>query len=489
MTLTMEVSIIVAYSKKNRGIGFQNGLPWKLPGDMKYFKNKTKNELFNYPKNSVIMGRNTWDSIPLKFRPLEGRHNIVISNSGKVNGEKEGCIVVSSLDEAFLIAKTYTSPHTFIIGGAQLYKEAIHHPLVSRLFITEIYKEFECDCEFPNFKEECADDPYIITQVSQFHFENDIHYRFLQYHKTSFLKKDSRSIVPWENKVEKRALESMKQIFEHGQERIDRTGVGTRSLFGMQWKYDLQDTFPIWTSKRIFFRGIFEELRLYMSGKTDNALLQQEKIHIWDGNTTREFLDKRGLSHYREGDMGETYGFNMRHYGAEYHGCKIDYTGQGFDQLDNVLNLIKNDPSSRRMLINLWNPATTHKASLPACMFQYQFYVNEADKKLNLQVYLRSSDYFLANNWNVITGALLIHLICNLKDIDLSPGELTVVTGDTHIYLSHLEAVEKNLTRIPRPFPALYVREKKEKLTDFTYDDLKLIDYCPYPGIKAEMAV
>ena len=110
-------------------------------------------------------------------------------------------------------------------------------------------------------------------------------------------------------------------------------------------------------------------------------------------------------------------------------------------------------------------------------------------KRLNLQIYIRSSDYFLANNWNVITGALLVHLICNLRDIDLSPGELTVVTGDTHIYLSHLEAVEKNLKRTPRPFPALYVREKKEKLTDFTYDDVKLIDYCPYPGIKAEMAV
>ena len=484
----MEIKIIVAYSKKTRGIGKDNSLPWHLKGDMKHFKKNTIN-CASHPENAVIMGRNTWESIPEKFRPLPNRKNIVVSNSGKINGEKENCIVVHSLDEGIRYAQNKACPTCFIIGGAQLYSSAIHNPKVVSIMVTEIYKQYECDTFFPDFMKECNDNPFVMTNVSQFQREGDTYYRFIEYYRVNQLEIDNRGKSIWENKVEKQALDSMRQIVEHGQERIDRTGVGTRSLFGMQWKYDLTDTFPIWTSKRIFFRAIFEELRLYMSGKTDNAILQKEKIHIWDGNTTREFLDKRGLPHYKEGDMGETYGFNMRHFGAEYKGCEQDYTGKGYDQLQNVLDLIKNDPASRRMLITLWNPSTTHKASLPACMFQYQFYVNEKDKRLNLQVYLRSSDYFLANNWNVCTGALLVHLICNLKDIDLTPGELTVVTGDTHIYLSHLEAVAENLKRTPRPFPALHITEPKEKLTDYVYDDIKLIDYCPLPNIKAEMAI
>jgi len=484
----MEVSIIVAYCKKSRGIGKDNGLPWHLKGDMAHFKKKTSN-CVPQPINSVIMGRNTWESIPDKFRPLPRRNNIVISNSGKIDAEKEGCILATSLTDAIKQAQNLNSHNTFVIGGAQLYNEAIHHPKVTSIITTEIYQLYDCDTFFPDIKKECVEDPYVMTSVSRFQREGNTYYRFIEYFRKSKLDEDARGKTPWENTVEKQALESMRQIVEHGQERIDRTGVGTRSLFGMQWKYDLTDTFPIWTSKRIFFRAIFEELRLYMSGKTDNSILQKERIHIWDGNTTREFLDKRELQHYKEGDMGETYGFNMRHFGAEYQGCDHDYTGQGYDQLQNVLDLIKNDPASRRMLITLWNPATTHKASLPACMFQYQFYVNEKDKRLNLQVYLRSSDYFLANNWNVCTGALLVHLICNLKDIDLTPGELTVVTGDTHIYLSHLDAVAENLKREPRPFPALHICEEKDKLTDFVYDDIKLVDYCPQPNIKAEMAV
>jgi dihydrofolate reductase / thymidylate synthase len=485
----MEISIIVAYSKKTLGIGKENRLPWNLKGDMAYFKKKTISLDINYPKNSVIMGRNTWESIPEQFRPLERRNNIVISNSGKIKSEKEGCIIASSLEDALKIAKNLNSHQAFIIGGAKLYSEAIHHPKVQTLYVTEVYDTYECDTFFPDFKKECESNPYIMTHVSPFQCNNQIYYRFMKYYRKSILETDPRGNVPWVNKVEKNALDSMRQIVETGQERIDRTGIGTRSLFGMQWKYDLSDTFPIWTSKRIFFRAIFEELKLYITGKTDNRILQDEQIYIWDGNTTREFLDKRGLTHYKEGDMGETYGFNMRHFGAEYKGCEHDYTGQGYDQLQNVLDLIKNDPSSRRMLITLWNPSTTHKASLPACMFQYQFYVNEQDKRLNLQVYLRSSDYFLANNWNVCTGALLVHLICNLKDIDLTPGELTVVTGDTHIYLSHLEAVAENLKREPRPFPKLHINKPTDNLADYVFSDIKLIDYCPYPNIRAEMAV
>lgn len=491
----MKRSLIVAFTQKENGIGKNGKLPWKLKKDMLFFKTITigASPLFI---NAVIMGRKTWESIPPSFRPLSDRVNIILSRNEefKTKMDTDECkdekiFVSSGLEEAFSMAQEKGCNECFVIGGEEIYRQALEKKLVDIMYTTVIYDKFDCDRVFP-FKD--VKDQYILNKAYPFEEENGIHYRFLTYYSNEYfeLKRDKGlELSIFRNEEEIKALESMKKIIDYGQERVDRTGVGTRSLFGLSWKYNLTENFPLMTTKRMFFRGIFEELSLYMSGKTDNKILQDKKIHIWDGNTSREFLDKRGLSEFQEGDMGETYGFNMRHYGAEYKGCQHDYTGEGYDQLQNVLDLIRNDPSSRRMLINLWNPATTHKAALPSCMMQYQFYVRQDIKQLNLQVYLRSSDYFLANNWNVCTGALLVHLICNLEDIDLTPGELTVVTGDTHIYLSHLKAATENINRNPRPFPKLIVKENKKRLQDFTYEDIKLIGYEPYPSIKAEMAV
>lgn len=244
------------------------------------------------------------------------------------------------------------------------------------------------------------------------------------------------------------------------------------------------------TTKRMFARGIFEELMLYLRGQTDNKILQNKNVHIWDANTSREFLDNRGLTHFEEGDMGATYGFNFRYYGAEYQGCNNDYKNKGgFDQLSYVIDLIRNSPSSRRILINLWNPRTLTEVALPSCLCQYQFYVDTISKELSLQIYLRSSDVFLAHNWNTCTGAMLVHMICNLEGINLTPGELSVVSGDTHLYQNHLEAVNINLERTPRPFPKLVVKNRKKNIEEFEWTDFILIGYQPYPSIKAEMAV
>ena len=281
----------------------------------------------------------------------------------------------------------------------------------------------------------------------------------------------------------------MQKILTLGEKKIDRTEIGILSLFGETLKYDLRDTFPVLTTRRQFLRGVFEELKFYISGKTDNSILNDNKITIWNANTTREFLDKRGLSHYPENDMGETYGFNFRHYGAEYKTCKEDYTNKGFDQIDYVLNLIKTDPTSRRIIIDIWNCSTIHKAALPPCLCKYQFNVNVEKQELDLIIYLRSSDFFLANNWNTCTGAFLVHMICNLKDINLTPGTLTVFSADTHIYLSHIEQSKENIKREPRPFPKLIINDKKDKLEDFNYSDMKIIGYKPYKTISAEMAV
>ena len=474
-------NIIVALSKKNNGIGLNNTLPWHLKKDLKYFKSLTTSCVNDTDINGiVIMGRNTWNSIPDKFKPLSNRINIVVSNTLNNLNDYNNTYVCKSFDEALNFCDSYQNLQIWVIGGQRLYNEAINHNYCSKLFVTEIYNNFECDCFFPTINSE-----FVLSKVSNFEEESNTHFRYLEYTNSNYY----GIINQWYNSVEEKYLETLQYILYKGSKRIDRTGVGTMSVFGLQFKYDLTDTFPILTTRRIFMRGIFEELMLYLRGQTDNNILVEKGINIWTGNTTREFLDKRGLNDYPVGDMGETYGCNFRNFGGDYVNCNTPVEN-GFDQLQYVIDLIKNDPSSRRIIINLWNPKTLHKAALPSCLCKYQFWVDSDNKKLNLQIYIRSSDYYLANNWNTCTGALFVHLLCNLEGIDLEPGELTVVTGDTHIYLSHIECVKENLRNTPRPFPKLLVNRKCKNIEDFEYSDLKLVGYYPCKTtLKPEMAV
>ena len=497
----MKYSLIVAFDNKC-GIGKNNQLPWDLKNEMKHFANitKTKNLELNKNKiNAVVMGRNTWESIPNKYKPLSDRLNIIVtSNAEKYTDDNEKMIYyVKNIELVinFVNSKLNLIQEVFIIGGVRLYNEFINSEYLNHLYLTEIYEDFNCNTSLMERKELNKKlENYNIVSCSEFKKEfcsknnKDIYYRYINYVKKDY---DIESNMPiYENLEEKQYVDLLREIKEKGIKRGDRTGTGTLSLFGKVQKFNLDDTFPLLTTKRMFLRGIFEELMLYLTGKTDNKILNEKGIHIWDGNTSKEFLEKRGLD-YQEGDMGETYGFNFRHFGGDYQGCHIKYEKgeNGFDQLENVIHLIKNDPESRRIIITLWNPKTNHKAALPSCLCWYQFYVDTKQKKLNLLINIRSSDFFLANNWNVCTGALLCHLLCNLEGIDLQPGELTVISGDTHLYINHLEQVEKNLLRTPRPFPKLLLKEKRKKIEQFIYEDLILLGYNPYPGMKAPMAV
>ena len=483
------MNLIVAYCKKNNGIGFENKIPWLLKNDLKNFQLITTKSFNDHTKNMVVMGRKTWESLPDKHKPLKNRINIVLTRNKdlklkyEIESHKDTHVKYdfNEILEVVKLNKHFNISSIFIIGGETLYKMALESKEVSKIYVTEIYKDFECDTFFPKIDK----DDFKLTYISKFYSENNIYYRYLEY-----IPKINETIEEWKNIEEEQYITTLKNIVNNGIETNDRTGVGTLSIFGERFTYNLEDTFPALTTKKIFLRGIFEELMLYLSGQTNNKILNEKNIHIWDGNTSREFLDNRGLNHYQEGDMGETYGFNFRHYGGFYGTCNDNYNGIGFDQLEYVLYLIKNDPNSRRIIINLWNPATMNKAALPACLCFYQFYVDTKNKKLNLQIYIRSSDYFLANNWNTLTGAFLVNMICNLKDINLTPGKLTVITGDTHIYKNHIDQVNENLTRTPRPFPKLIFNSgPKDSIYDYTYDDIKLLDYCPYKNIKASMAV
>jgi dihydrofolate reductase/thymidylate synthase len=494
------LSLIVAHDNKY-GIGKNNNLPWKLSQELNYFKyitTKSPNRSLPHVNfmNAVIMGRKTWDSIPSKFRPLPDRLNIVLTRNPEILAKEppQNTYFTDKLQEGIDFSHDYitkilgkTVGEIFIIGGGSIYHEAFQRSDIVNLYFTHIYEDFNCDTfisskeNFPKLVEN-----YHLSTVSEFHQEKNIYFRYLKYQRKDF---DLESQTVYHNVEEQQYLDLLYKIGLHGIKRDDRTGVGTISTFGEVQKFNLRDTFPILTTKRMYFKAIFEELMLYLRGQTDNKILQGKNIHIWDGNTSREFLDKRGLYDYEEGDMGETYGFNFRHFGGTYRGCQYTENKEnGFDQLKNVIHLIKNNPTSRRMIITLWNPHTEHKAALPSCLCWYQFYVNPYQKTLSLLINIRSSDFFLANNWNVCTGALLTHLICNLEDIELTPGDLTVISGDTHIYLSHLEQVKLNLERKPRPFPKLVVQGKKN-IEEYEYQDVKLLGYNPYPNIKAEMAV
>ena len=531
------LNIVVAYTFNKQGIGKNGELPWKIPEDMAHFKHITTSKEANQ-FSIVVMGRKTWESIPNSYRPLENRFNIIVSNDknyrieqntlykcGTINKNNNTGVYFTTWDkfintdylqveDNFNNLYCNNEPHIinkfnyYIIGGEQIYKQALTTKLNIKIHATEIYpinkKEIECDTFFPDVLNLTKDkDPNtnkntIITNVSPFHTSkskdtngNHYLYRFITYNIQNDYRLDE---FPFKSE-EDNYLDLMRTILYSGASSDDRTGVGTLSIFGSMLKYNLRDTFPLCTTKRMFFRAIVEELMFYLSGKTDNKILQSKNIHVWDGNTTRDFLDKRGLNHYEEGDLGQTYGFNFRHFGAEYKGCSYDYgagtdKSVGYDQLANVIHLIKNEPGSRRIIIDLWDCTSIHKAALPSCLCKYQFNVNTQKKELNLAIYLRSSDFFLANNWNSTCGALFVHLLCNLEGIDLTPGDLTVFIADAHLYKTHQEQVKLNLERIPLPFPKLLIKgDKKKDISEFMFEDLDLIGYKAYSNIKADLAI
>jgi dihydrofolate reductase/thymidylate synthase len=507
----MYFKLIVACDSK-RGIGLNGGIPWKLTDDMKMFKQLTTTVPCDpYYKfiNMVVMGRKTWDSLPEKYKPLPGRLNVILSNKSsdelQIPPDTNDLVrVISDFEQIHdcNLVNNRKIHDIFVIGGSSLYNLALASPYCRTIYLTEIYKDFQCDTFFPTFKidnmkvkdtngDKDIDNGFQLTQVSDIKTDqtSGLHYRFMVYHHPKRTINDL-DMVEWKNHEEEEYLKTMENILVNGIERIDRTLVGSYFLPGICLKYDISKNFPISTTKKIVLRWIFEELKLYITGRTDAKILSAQGITIWDGNTSREFLDKRGLTHYPEGDMGETYGFNYRHFGGEYKDCHTEYDETvGYDQLANVIHLLKTDPTSRRIIINLWNPETQHKAALPSCLFYYQFCVDPTKKQLHCVIHLRSSDYFLANNWNTCTGTLLTHMLCNLEGIDLTPGTITVMASDAHIYKTHVEQVKENLRRKPYPFPILKVKEKKQKIEDFTFKDFELIGYKSHNSIKAEMAV
>lgn len=286
-------------------------------------------------------------------------------------------------------------------------------------------------------------------------------------------------------------LHLMQDILDNGLEKSDRTGTGTKSIFGTQLKFDLSKSFPILTTKKVFWRGVAEELLWFVRGETDSKLLENKGVNIWKGNTSREFLDNLGLD-YPEGLAGPVYGFQWRFWGANYEKhqdlkSKMIKRG-GIDQLSKLVETLKNSPNDRRMIISGWNVSVLHQVALPSCHLLQQYYVENG--KLNCQFYMRSIDTFLGLPFNISSYALLTCLLAKITG--LTPGSLTFSGGDTHLYLNHLEQVKEQLSRTPYPFPQLNIKkdiQTVEDIENLSFEDLELSGYQSHAVIKAPMAI
>ncbi|USZ50785.1 thymidylate synthase [Halomonas sp. DN3] len=265
--------------------------------------------------------------------------------------------------------------------------------------------------------------------------------------------------------LEQPYLDLMRKVLDEGIERDDRTGVGTRSIFGHQMRFDLSRGFPLVTTKKLHLRSIIHELLWFLKGDTNIAYLKENGVRIWD-----EWADENG-------DLGPVYGYQWRSW--------PDPRGGSVDQIEALLDQLATNPRSRRLIVSAWNPALVDEMALPPCHCLFQFYV--ADGKLSCQLYQRSADIFLGVPFNIASYALLTRMIAQVAG--LAPGDFVHTLGDAHLYLNHLEQAELQLSRTPTRAPRLELEPSVDNLFDFRFEHISIHDYEPHPHIKAEVAV
>jgi dihydrofolate reductase/thymidylate synthase len=484
-------SLIVARDAAG-GIGYNGQIPWHYPTDLKLFKTLTTDPT---QQNAVVMGYNTWRSLR---RPLSGRINIVISATHYEAASKQAAVMLKAELAAATVpahVEVYKSPndflrsacadiHYWIIGGRQIYEWFLANHLVTAIYDTQIASKYTCDTILD------LDSIYNSSNwvapicppdaVRAFNSANEpeLYLRYTLHHG---------------NRDEQQILDTIRDILDNGEMRQERTGTGTLSIFGGQLRFDLS-SFPLMTARPHSFRMIFEELMWILRGQRDVGILEKKNIPIWTPNSTQEFIDRQGLDiPLSAGDIGESYGHNMRNYGGGDDRASNRGGGNraGYDQLANALHLLQNNPTSRRIIINLWNPAGVKRAALPPCLCWYQFYVrNKGGKRwLDCQAMNRSSDIVVAGGWNVATAALLTYILA--AACGMEPGVLTWIYGDAHIYLNNVEAAKELVTRTPRLYPKLFVLRKLQTVADIEsleFGDFKLVNYAPIkPQIKLAM--
>ncbi len=259
--------------------------------------------------------------------------------------------------------------------------------------------------------------------------------------------------------------ELLRHVIAHGTEKKDRTGTGTISVFGYQMRFDLDEGFPVMTTKKLHLRSIIHELLWFIKGATNLKYLHDNKVTIWD-----EWADESG-------ELGPVYGYQWRSW--------PDYRGGHIDQLEDVINAIRNNPDSRRHIVNAWNVGQLQEMALPPCHMFYQFYVSKG--RLSCHMYQRSADIFLGVPFNIASYSLLLMMVAQV--CGLRPGEFIHSFGDAHIYLNHMDQVNLQLSRTPYPLPAMRINSERKHINDFIYEDFELINYQSHPHIKGEISV
>lgn len=529
----MPINIIACVTnyKNKLAIGRSNGLLFKLQKDIEFFKTVTitngssnfgtfKNErqgVENIIENIVLMGRKTWFSISRERRPLKNRLNLILTNDPELlrvsplpkspfNNLNKSVYFLTF--EQFVKFYNLANLNVYVIGGSEIYDLFLKPNYVekyklkpSRVYLTEVYdykpeQNLEPDCFMTPL-----DQSYKLISISEKQYDKgyDLHYRFLQYitdgEPTS--RCENMNCTLSENSSEKQYLDLAKTILENGKSRPDRTGVGTISSFGHKMEFDISETVPLLTTKRVPWKSCIEELLWFMRGDTDAKILQRRGVKIWDGNTSREFLDSRGLNHYDDGILGKGYGWQWRFFGAKYSQAFADTSCidrnkiGGFDQLAYIEYLLKSDPFSRRIMMSYWNPPDFDKTALNPCHFSCQFYVREqnGEKFLSCLFNMRSNDLFLGNPFNIFSYAVLTYILA--IRCDMKPDKLIYMGGDVHIYQNHISQIKEQLQRSPRSAPKLIIKDdvKYKQFHEMTISDFDIVGYFPHPPIKAPMAV
>ena len=485
-------NIVVSVNNHNL-IGENDDLLIHSKKDMKNFQNIT---ISPNVKNILIMGYKTWLSIPESKRPLKDRFNIILSRNHSIV-EDNNTKLYRSLDEAFNACKDLKG-EIFVIGGSQIFSECCkpeYKNNLSKIYLTKFNDDYHPRDTTHSFPIHLFDDMKLINEsgmenemCSRPHIDNQEKSFLQEYLSETYTKTIQFTFNIYQNKSEINEEESQ---YLNLLERVLNEGIETESrnskvfsLFGEKMIFDLSKGFPLLTTKKVGYKTILRELLWFIKGSTSNQELINKNVHIWSQNSSREFLDSRGLN-YQEGDLGPVYGFQWRHFGSEYESSDSDYSNKGIDQLKYVIDLIKNDPHSRRIILSAWNPVDLDKMALPPCHVLCQFHVDTQNNKLDCQLYQRSGDMFLGVPFNIGSYAFLTCILAKITNY--KPGKLIHILGDTHIYESHIDSVKTQIKRIPYIFPQLTISDELTDINEINENYFKLENYIYHDKITAPM--
>ncbi len=475
----MDFCIVLACDE-SYGIGKDGNLPWKIREDMQFFK-----ELTSQPNTALLIGRCTADSFT---KPLPNRINVVISSNTQYR-RTENFKVFTTIDLA-LVTLSEEVEKIFIIGGAQLAEEAIKHPRCRTVYLNKIHKNYNCDVSLSCKFIDKLSSTFEKTEKTDMAKDKEEHVA-ISYMKFTYV-----------NKPELKFISIIERVFTTGLVKETRNAKTISKFFDFV-EFDMADGFPLLTTKQVFIRGILEELCFFLRGDTNAKHLHDKRVNIWDKNTSQKFLDANNRSDLKEWDMGQLYGYQWRFFNAKYTDCHADYKGKGIDQLQDLIDTIVVDPSSRRLLMTTYNPEQAKHGVLFPCHSLITQCAIEDGNRLSMIMFQRSCDLLIGGPFNIASTAALLHIITMLVNNhpkrthieDYIPGRVIIIFGDHHIYIDkdqgdHTEAIKELLTRKTYPFPSFKIKKKLSTLDDLVNlgaSDFEISNYICGSTIKAKM--